>query len=90
MHFVERAKMSLRSSLKVYQSTHSLRIGFHVDDGIYPVTPACKRAVLMAKRALEARGHTVVNWRPPRHDFLVPAITSCFNADAGKGLKRLL
>ena len=36
-----------------------LRIGFYTYDGNFQAVPACVRAVLRAKAALEAQGHTV-------------------------------
>ena len=51
-----------------------MRIGFYVTDGFYQAVPACQRAVLLAKAALESRGHTVSGYpvskiksRPPFH-----------------------
>ena len=36
-----------------------MKVGMLFNDELFPVTPACKRAVMRAKVALEARGHTV-------------------------------
>lgn len=44
---------------QIYESKKPLRIGFYVHDGYIQPVPACQRAVLMAKAALESRGHTV-------------------------------
>ena len=46
-------------SKQIYESTKPLKIGFYVHDGYVKPVPACQRAVLMAKAALESRGHTV-------------------------------
>ena len=44
---------------QIFESTKPLRIGFYLTDGFVQAVPACERAVLMAKAALEKRGHTV-------------------------------
>jgi amidase len=36
-----------------------LRIGYYLDDGIFPATPAVERAVMMTVEALKAAGHDV-------------------------------
>lgn len=51
---------------EIYNSKRPLRVGFYVDNGYIPAVPACQRAVYMAKQALEAQGHTVVLFNPPR------------------------
>lgn len=43
-----------------------LRIGYYVDDGFVPASPACSRAVLETVEALRKEGHTVVEFKPPR------------------------
>ncbi|KAK3775421.1 hypothetical protein RRG08_014764, partial [Elysia crispata] len=50
---------------ELYSSTRPLRIGCYVHDGGLEVSPAVKRCVLQAKRLLESRGHTVVDFVPP-------------------------
>ncbi|XP_029639293.1 fatty acid amide hydrolase 1 isoform X1 [Octopus sinensis] len=50
----------------LFEDTRKLRIGYYVTDNVVHATPACQRAVLLAKKALEARGHTVVEFTPPR------------------------
>ena len=44
---------------QVYESKKPLRIGYYVNDGLTKATPACERAVLVAKTALEKMGHEV-------------------------------
>ena len=51
-----------------------LRIGWYVDDGFQAPTPACARAVAVAREALEAQGHTLVEWGDVQ-GFGVDAIT---------------
>uniref|UniRef100_A0A0L8I126 fatty acid amide hydrolase n=1 Tax=Octopus bimaculoides TaxID=37653 RepID=A0A0L8I126_OCTBM len=50
----------------LFEDKRKLRIGYYVTDNVVNATPACRRAVLMAKKALEAKGHTVVEFTPPR------------------------
>jgi fatty acid amide hydrolase len=42
-----------------------LRVGVYDDDGFFPAAPALRRAVREAAAAIEARGATVEEWRPP-------------------------
>ncbi|RUS74468.1 hypothetical protein EGW08_017767 [Elysia chlorotica] len=50
---------------ELFNSSRPLRIGCYVHDGGLEVSPAVKRCVLQAKRLLESRGHTVVDFVPP-------------------------
>lgn len=43
-----------------------LRVGYYVDDGFIPASPACARAVMETVEALRKDGHTVVEFKPPR------------------------
>ncbi len=45
--------------LQIYESTKKLRIGYYTHDGFFTATAACQRAVMVAKEALEKRGHEV-------------------------------
>jgi len=51
---------------KAYQATDKLKIGYYVDDGFVPPSPACARGVLEAVEALRKAGHEVVEFKPPR------------------------
>ncbi|KXN66141.1 amidase signature enzyme [Conidiobolus coronatus NRRL 28638] len=42
-----------------------LRIGYYLDDGKFPASPACKRAVMMTVEALKASGHEVFPYEEP-------------------------
>ncbi|KXN67641.1 amidase signature enzyme [Conidiobolus coronatus NRRL 28638] len=42
-----------------------LRIGYYLDDEIYPATPAVERAVMMTVEALKAAGHDVFPYQEP-------------------------
>ncbi|XP_036360501.1 fatty-acid amide hydrolase 1-like isoform X4 [Octopus sinensis] len=50
----------------LFESKKNLRIGYYVTDNVANTTPACQRAVLVAKKALEAKGHTMIEFTPPR------------------------
>ncbi|CAI9725357.1 Hypothetical predicted protein [Octopus vulgaris] len=50
----------------LFDGKRKLRIGYYETDNLVSATPACRRAVLLAKEALEAKGHTVVDFTPPR------------------------
>lgn len=43
-----------------------LKVGYYVDDGFVPASPACARAVMETVEALRKDGHTVVEFKPPR------------------------
>jgi fatty acid amide hydrolase len=44
----------------------ALRVGFYLDDGVFPSSPAVRRAVREAADALAAAGATIVPWQPYR------------------------
>ncbi|XP_014767733.1 fatty acid amide hydrolase 1 [Octopus bimaculoides] len=50
----------------LFESKKNLRIGYYVTDNVVNTTSACQRAVLVAKKALEAKGHTMIEFTPPR------------------------
>lgn len=43
--------------MAVAHNTQKLRIGYVIDNDLFAVSPSARRAVLMAKEALEKRGH---------------------------------
>jgi len=43
----------------------ALRVGWFVDDELFPATPAARRAVREAAEVLARRGARVAEWRPP-------------------------
>jgi Asp-tRNA(Asn)/Glu-tRNA(Gln) amidotransferase A subunit family amidase len=55
-------KKKKKKEKKMENRTRPLRIGWFVDDGFAPATPACRRAVEEARDGLEARGHCLVEW----------------------------
>jgi hypothetical protein len=46
----------------------------YVDDGYFPATPCCKRAVREAAAILESLGHEVVPFSMPHNRELVPML----------------
>lgn len=50
-----------------YTNNRPLRVGYYVDDGFVPASPACQRAVLTAVNALKGAGHTVEEFVPPMY-----------------------
>ena len=46
------------------------RIGFYTDNGMMQASPAIRRAVTAAARALEAEGCVVDEWKPPNVDLM--------------------
>ncbi|KAK5975745.1 Fatty-acid amide hydrolase 1, partial [Trichostrongylus colubriformis] len=51
---------------EMYRKGNKFRVGYYIDDGWFTPVPAIQRAVLEAKTYLEAAGHTVVPFHPPR------------------------
>ena len=43
-----------------FSSGRKLRIGYYVDNGLFPTFSACVRAVHMAKDVFEIQGHEVI------------------------------
>ncbi|XP_029473766.1 fatty-acid amide hydrolase 1-like isoform X2 [Rhinatrema bivittatum] len=56
---------------EVYTSSYPLRIGYYETDGFMMPTPSMSRAVLETKELLEAAGHQLVAFVPPRVDYAV-------------------
>merc|ERR1711976_1024098 len=48
-----------------------LKIGYYMDDGHFPLTPACKRAVEVAIEALDGAGCEVVYFKPPNLEVMI-------------------
>ena len=60
-----------------------LKIGYYTDDGNFPVTPACSRAVEVAVEALEKIGCEIVYFRPPHLEAIVHFFFDHILADGG-------
>jgi len=73
----------LHDSPQLYSSTEPLTIGYYVDDGYCNASPACQRAVMLAKQALEKTGHTLVPWCPPNVAYAMTSFANCLSADGG-------
>ncbi|KAK3588104.1 hypothetical protein CHS0354_012162 [Potamilus streckersoni] len=65
MYELDRSIPPLSFRDEIFQSKRPLKIGYYVNDGYLQSVPACQRAVMMAKTALEAQGHTVISFDPP-------------------------
>ncbi|GMR49259.1 hypothetical protein PMAYCL1PPCAC_19454 [Pristionchus mayeri] len=59
---------------ELYEEGKKYRIGYYTDDGWFTPTPGCARVVEEAKKALEAKGHTLIPFHPPD----VPEINRLF------------
>jgi fatty acid amide hydrolase len=71
-------------------SLAGLRVGWYDDDGLFPATPAARRAVAEAAQALAGRGAIVTRWTP--HDAATgfALFYQLVFADGFAGGKRLL
>jgi len=67
-----------------------LKVGFYVDDGFVPASPACARAVREAAEALRAAGHEVSEFRPPRVADAIALYYSLITSDKCQTLARQL
>lgn len=72
---------------KAYSSEKPLRIGYYIDDGWFTPTPAVQRAVLEAKKHLEARGHTLVPFKPPNIAKMFQMYVRALTVDGGTYLR---
>ena len=60
-----------------------LKIGYYTDDGYFPLTPACKRAVEVAIEALGDAGCEIVYFRPPNLEAVPHFFFEHILADGG-------
>lgn len=67
----------------LFAAKSPLTIGYYEWDGFLEPTPACRRAVQVAKMALEAAGHTVVPFTPPNVSFLYRLYIASLIPDGG-------
>ncbi|XP_007430225.1 vitamin D3 hydroxylase-associated protein-like [Python bivittatus] len=56
---------------EIYTSSNLLRIGYYEDDGYFQPSPSMKRAVQETKNLLQAAGHTLIPFVPPRQNYVV-------------------
>ncbi|XP_053929483.1 vitamin D3 hydroxylase-associated protein isoform X1 [Cuculus canorus] len=70
---------------EVYSSFAPLRVGYYDTDGYFPLPPCMRRAVQETKRALEAAGHQLVPFSPPRINYVMTELfLKTFFADGGR------
>ncbi|NXP32562.1 VDHAP protein, partial [Leiothrix lutea] len=70
---------------QVYSSSTPLRVGYYDTDGYFPLPPCMRRAVKETRRALEAAGHQLVLFSPPRVPYVVTELfLKTFFADGGR------
>ncbi|NWY42362.1 FAAH1 hydrolase, partial [Sylvia atricapilla] len=70
---------------QVYSSSTPLRVGYYDTDGYFPLPPCMRRAVKDTRHALEAAGHQLVLFSPPRVPYAVTELfLKTFFADGGR------
>lgn len=67
-----------------------MRIGWHDDDGYLAPAPPLKRAVALAREALEAAGAVLVPFRPVDEGEVIFLWTQALSSDGGRTMKRQL
>lgn len=67
-----------------------LRVAWFDDDGVFPASPACRRAVREAAQALERAGATVVTMPALPWSELFDLTFELWTADKGRGLQAAL
>ena len=67
-----------------------LRIAFYDDDGIFPASPAVRRAVREAAQLLAAAGAHVTPWSAPDLSQATELFFELLSADRGRGLQALM
>uniref|UniRef100_A0A8D0DYT5 Fatty-acid amide hydrolase 1 n=1 Tax=Salvator merianae TaxID=96440 RepID=A0A8D0DYT5_SALMN len=56
---------------EIYTSSSPLRIGYYEDDGYFEPSPSMRRAVRETKNLLQAAGHTLIPFTPPRLNYVI-------------------
>ncbi|NWW66184.1 FAAH1 hydrolase, partial [Ifrita kowaldi] len=70
---------------EVYSSSSPLRVGYYDTDGYFPLPPCMRRAVKETRRALQAAGHQLVPFSPPRIPYVMTELfLKTFFADGGR------
>ncbi|NXK61440.1 FAAH1 hydrolase, partial [Sylvietta virens] len=70
---------------EVYSSSTPLRVGYYDTDGYFPLPPCMRRAVKETRRALQAAGHQLVLFSPPRIPYVMTELfLKTFFADGGR------
>ncbi|NWZ33892.1 FAAH1 hydrolase, partial [Brachypodius atriceps] len=70
---------------QVYSSSTPLRVGYYDTDGYFPLPPCMRRAVQETRHALQAAGHQLVLFSPPRVPYVMTELfMKTFFADGGR------
>ncbi|XP_071421002.1 vitamin D3 hydroxylase-associated protein-like [Pithys albifrons albifrons] len=70
---------------EVYCSSTPLRVGYYDTDGYFPLPPCMRRAVKETRSALQAAGHQLVPFSPPRIPHVMTELfMKTFYADGGR------
>ncbi|NXP26511.1 FAAH1 hydrolase, partial [Scytalopus superciliaris] len=70
---------------EVYCSSNPLRVGYYDTDGYFPLPPCMRRAVKETRSALQAAGHQLVPFSPPRIPYVMTELfLKTFFADGGR------
>ncbi|KFO89350.1 Fatty-acid amide hydrolase 1, partial [Buceros rhinoceros silvestris] len=70
---------------KVYSSSAPLRVGYYDTDGYFLLPPCMRRAVSEVRGALQAAGHELVPFSPPRiHYVMTELFLKTLFADGGR------
>uniref|UniRef100_A0A914WZM9 fatty acid amide hydrolase n=1 Tax=Plectus sambesii TaxID=2011161 RepID=A0A914WZM9_9BILA len=74
----------------LFRSEKPLTIGWYDFDGWWHALPVMKRAVAETRAALEARGHKLVPWTPPRVKDALRYFCLAFSPDGGRRMLELV
>ena len=66
-----------------FKSKKLFHTGYYTEDGYFPLTPACKRAVEVAVEAVSGAGCEIVYFRPPNLEVISHYFFDHMLADAG-------
>ncbi|NWS95460.1 FAAH1 hydrolase, partial [Mionectes macconnelli] len=70
---------------EVYSSSAPLRVGYYDTDGYFPLPPCMRRAVKETRSALQAAGHQLVPFSPPRIPYVMTELfLKTLFADGGR------
>ncbi|KAK4023161.1 hypothetical protein OUZ56_008590 [Daphnia magna] len=69
---------------QMFTVSSKLRIGYYEECDYFPCTPGVRRAIRIAKEKLEALGHELIPFLPPRVDYVISSVISMFYADQGR------
>ncbi|SCO77980.1 related to general amidase [Fusarium oxysporum] len=72
------------------QLPEKLKIAFMWHDGMVRPTPPVTRALLIAKKKLEAAGHTIIEWDPVDQKEGSELLQRMFTADGGQTIRKEL